>query len=92
MAKENLPFSIEALELGPMENFIYFIHDHATGRVAVVDPAWDAAAILERVKQQNLKITDILLTHSHFDHINALRCHHKICGSVWYHWHRFHCQ
>ena len=72
MAKENLPFSIEALELGPMENFIYFIHDHATGRVAVVDPDWDAAAILERVKQQNLKITDILLTHSHFDHINAI--------------------
>lgn len=64
--------SITTLELGPMENFIYLIHDHASGRVAVVDPAWDANAILARVREHGLRITDILLTHSHNDHINAL--------------------
>ena len=64
--------TITALELGPMENFIYLIHDHKSGRVAVVDPAWDAQAILARVREQGLRITDILLTHSHNDHINAL--------------------
>jgi len=66
------PFSIEVMELGPMENFIYLIQDHATGRVAVVDPAWEVDKILSRVNQQNLKITDILLTHSHHDHINGV--------------------
>lgn len=68
----NQPFTIEAMELGPMENFIYLIKDHASGRVAVVDPAWEADVILNRVKEEDLKITDILLTHSHHDHINAI--------------------
>jgi glyoxylase-like metal-dependent hydrolase (beta-lactamase superfamily II) len=67
-----LPFSIDTLKLGPMENFIYLIHDHASGRVAVVDPAWEPEAILARVRAKNLRITDILLTHSHDDHINAV--------------------
>ena len=39
------PYSIHALELGPMENFIYLIQDHASGRAAVVDPAWEVPEI-----------------------------------------------
>lgn len=66
------PFSIEALELGPMENFIYLITDNKTQRTAVVDPAWGAKQILERANQLGVSITDILLTHSHHDHINAI--------------------
>ena len=72
MTTSNSSHSITALELGPMENFIYLIHDHASGRVAVVDPAWEPDVILARVSAENLRITDILLTHSHNDHINAL--------------------
>lgn len=67
------PFSIHALELGPMENFIYLVHDHATGRAAVVDPAWDVPAIIARAEALELEITDVLLTHSHHDHINGVR-------------------
>lgn len=66
------PFSIEALELGPMENFIYIIHDHASGRAAVVDPAWDVPAILARARDMGVRISDVLLTHSHHDHINGI--------------------
>lgn len=67
-----LPFSITTLELGPMENLIYLIEDHASQRVAVVDPAWEPDAILNAARERGLRITDILLTHSHNDHINAL--------------------
>ena len=69
---EQKPYSIEALELGPMENFVYLIHDHVSNRVGVVDPAWEADKIIERVKEKGLVISDILLTHSHFDHINGI--------------------
>lgn len=69
---ENVPFSIHALELGPMENFVYLVHDHASNRAAVVDPAWDIPAVLDRAQQQGMQITDILLTHSHHDHINGI--------------------
>ena len=63
---------IHSLELGPMENFIYVIEDIATRQAAVVDPAWDAETIRQLLKQHNLTLTDILLTHSHHDHINAV--------------------
>ena len=66
------PFSIHALELGPMENFVYLIHDHASGRAAVVDPAWDVPEVLALADSRDLRITDILLTHSHHDHINGI--------------------
>ena len=65
-------FTIDALELGPMENFIYLITDNRSQRAAVVDPAWDVPAILELVKQKGVTITEILLTHSHHDHINGI--------------------
>ena len=64
--------TIHALELGRMGNFIYVIHDHTTDRAAVVDPAWDVPAILAVTERRGLQITDILLTHSHFDHINGV--------------------
>lgn len=55
-----------------MENFIYLIEDIQTGRTAVVDPAWEPEEILSFASTHNLNITDILLTHSHHDHINAI--------------------
>ena len=66
------PYSIDALELGPMENFVYLIRDHASGRAAVVDPAWDVQQVIDRAQEQDVVITDILLTHSHHDHINGI--------------------
>lgn len=70
---EPTPFSIHALELGPMENFVYLIEDKASKRAAVVDPAWDVPAVLRLAKKRGVTITDILLTHSHHDHINGIQ-------------------
>jgi glyoxylase-like metal-dependent hydrolase (beta-lactamase superfamily II) len=69
---QSAPFAIHARELGPMENFVYLIEDKASGRAAVVDPAWDVPAILALARQRDVRITDILLTHSHHDHINGI--------------------
>jgi len=65
-------YTLHALELGPMENFVYLVHDHATGRAAVVDPAWEVPAVVALARAQGMTITDILLTHSHHDHINGI--------------------
>lgn len=65
-------FTIHTRELGSWENFIYLIEDHASGRAAVVDPAWDVPAILAMAEAAGTRITDILLTHSHHDHINGV--------------------
>ena len=65
-------YSIDAMQLGPMENLIYLLIDHSTQTAAVVDPAWDVPAIINRAKSLDITITDILLTHSHHDHINGI--------------------
>lgn len=65
-------FSLHTLQLGPMDNFVYLIVDIHTRRAAVVDPAWEVPRIVHTVKSLNVTVTDILLTHSHFDHINGL--------------------
>jgi hydroxyacylglutathione hydrolase len=63
---------LHQMELGPMQNFIYLLGCETTREAAVVDPAWDVPAILKAVKDHGLTIKAILLTHTHFDHINGV--------------------
>ncbi|MBU0760516.1 MAG: MBL fold metallo-hydrolase [Nanoarchaeota archaeon] len=60
------------IKLGPMENFSYIIGDSETKEVAVVDPGFEHEKLLKECEENNLKITKILLTHAHFDHITDL--------------------
>lgn len=73
--------TIHSYELGPMENYIYLIHDHASNRAAVVDPAWDIPSVVTAAKSLGATISDVFITHSHDDHINgldALRQHYPL--------------
>ncbi len=63
---------VHQLPLGPWDNFIYFIGDRATRKVAVVDPAWHAPTILAEAQRLDVEIAALLCTHSHFDHVNAV--------------------
>jgi glyoxylase-like metal-dependent hydrolase (beta-lactamase superfamily II) len=58
--------------LGPWDNFVYFIGDRASRKVAVVDPAWHAPTILAEAARLDVEIAALLCTHSHFDHVNAV--------------------
>ena len=63
---------LKQFELGPMANYVYFVGDPHTREVAVVDPAWDVDRIVEIAQENDLTITNIFITHSHFDHINGV--------------------
>jgi len=63
---------LKQVELGPMANYVYFVGDPNSREVAVVDPAWDVDRIVEMAQENDLTITKILITHSHFDHINGV--------------------
>lgn len=65
-------FSTYTLELGPMDNFVYIIHDHDSAQAAVVDPAWNVTEVIKLAHKKSITISDIILTHTHYDHINGL--------------------
>ena len=64
--------NVRILPLGPLQTNCYLAACDETGDVAVVDPSWDAEKILATVDDLGWRITHILLTHSHFDHVGAL--------------------
>ena len=59
---------IEQIQIGPMQNFTYVVGDRDTREVVIVDPAWDIDALLERLDEQDYKLTGALVTHYHPDH------------------------
>jgi len=63
---------LKQMEVGPMENFIYFIGDKDTKDIVVIDPAWDAKYLIDEANKNDFKIKGALVTHGHFDHTNAV--------------------
>lgn len=63
---------IRQLLLGPLQNFVYLIADENTRDAIVIDPGWDPLAIAKAAKEEEMKLRGILVTHTHFDHINAV--------------------
>ena len=62
---------LEQIKLGPMENFVYLIGSKSTREVSVVDPAWEISFLLKHLKEKDLKLSSILVTHYHPDHIGG---------------------
>lgn len=58
--------------VGPWDNFVYFVGDKATRTCMVVDPAWDLSVIEDEAAKLDVKVSGILATHSHFDHVNMV--------------------
>ena len=64
---------LKQFEIGPLNNFIYFLGDAQTREIAVVDPAWDVPFLCKEAEKNGYKITNIFLTHGHPDHVNGLK-------------------
>jgi hydroxyacylglutathione hydrolase len=63
-------FLVEALVCGPLQNNVYVVASSRTGEALVVDPGLGAqAAVTAILKARNLRLTGIVATHYHWDHI-----------------------
>ena len=63
----------EQIPVGHMQNFSYLIGDDKTKEAAVVDPGWEIEKILIIAKKHGLNVKHILITHSHYDHIDSIK-------------------
>ena len=63
----------EQIPVGQMQNFSYLVGDEKTKEAAIVDPGWDIGKLLSAAKKDDLDVKHILITHSHYDHIQQVK-------------------
>jgi glyoxylase-like metal-dependent hydrolase (beta-lactamase superfamily II) len=56
---------------GQMVNFVYLIGDRERGEAVVVDPAYGVDELVELLATDGLRLTGVLATHWHPDHIGG---------------------
>ena len=54
-----------------MQNFAYVIGDEKARIAAIVDPAWEVQKLLDICRDLGLKVTLVINTHTHHDHIEG---------------------
>jgi len=57
--------------VGAMQNFAYIIGDEETKVAAIVDPAWEVQKLLDICRDLELKVTLVINTHTHYDHVDG---------------------
>jgi len=63
-----------------MVNFAYAIGDRSTGECALVDPAYAVDELVDLVEADGLRVTHVLATHYHPDHVGGAMMGHRIEG------------
>lgn len=72
--------------IGMIGTNCYLIEDEKSGELAVVDPADHSDQLLQEIDKRGGKLSFILLTHGHYDHIIGVaelceRYHPTVCAS-----------
>lgn len=71
---------IHTLNLGELRSNCYVV-ETAPGRCIIVDLGGDADYLMNFLKLNKLKLTKILLTHGHFDHIGGVEEVRRLTGA-----------
>lgn len=77
-----MPIKLLQQEVGPWPMNTYLIICEQTGQSAIVDPGADAEAILALAA--GMQVRKILVTHGHYDHIDALEPVREATGAPVY--------
>ncbi len=63
---------LEMLTVGPFQENCYIIGDEGSGLGAIIDPGDEAARIALAAERTELDVVQIILTHTHVDHVGAV--------------------
>ncbi len=65
------PIRVHVMETGPLAANAYIVEHVPTKKAVVIDPGDEAEEILAGIRERELSVEAILLTHGHFDHVGA---------------------
>ena len=60
------------IEVGLLQNLCEILYCPETQEAAIVDPAWEADRLLREADARGLRVTKVLVTHTHEDHIEGV--------------------
>lgn len=63
---------IEQIPFGPLQTNCYLLGCTETRQAAYIDPSWDGHTLAGHAEDAGWRVTKILLTHTHFDHVAGL--------------------
>src|SRR3954467_1880387 len=63
-----------------MVNFVYAVGDRVTGECLLIDPAYSVADLLDVVEADGMRVTGVLATHYHPDHVGGSMMGYTIEG------------
>lgn len=63
---------LQTLRVGPLAVNCYIAGDEGSREVIVIDPGGDVRTIVDALRQMRARVTGIVLTHAHFDHVLGL--------------------
>ncbi|MCR5254509.1 MAG: MBL fold metallo-hydrolase [Acetatifactor sp.] len=68
--------------LGELQTNCYFAYRKGENRAIVIDPADHGKRIFEKLKENGIEVSAILLTHGHFDHIYGVDDLKEAAGGI----------
>jgi hydroxyacylglutathione hydrolase len=74
----------EILPVGMLQCNCHIVGDPQSLEAIVIDPGDDAVRILKVVERHHLKVTAIVITHTHIDHVMGLHRVHQATGAPVY--------
>lgn len=81
-ARRTLPgASIVKVSVGPMDNNAYLVTCSRTGATLLIDAANDAPVLLDLIEKHAPRLSLIVTSHQHFDHVQALTDVAKATGA-----------
>ena len=63
---------VKMLQVGQLGTNCYLLVDDTTNKAAIIDPGGDADRIIQVLKDEQVELKYILLTHGHYDHTTAV--------------------
>ena len=66
-----MPLIFEQIRTGGDRNFGYLLGDRDAGVGVLIDPSYSPEEMVDRARAQGLRVTHIINTHGHPDHLNG---------------------